>query len=47
MLAKDIMTRDVITVSPLTTVEELTKILARAQISGAPVIDGNQWCTRD
>lgn len=39
MLAKDIMTRDVITVSPLTTVEKLTKILARAQISGAPVID--------
>ncbi len=39
MLAKDIMTRDVITVSPLTTVEKLTKILARAHISGAPVID--------
>ncbi len=39
MLAKDIMTRDVITVSPLTTVEKLTKILARAKISGAPVID--------
>lgn len=39
MVAKDIMTRDVITVSPLTTVEKLTKILARAKISGAPVID--------
>ncbi|MCZ6625427.1 MAG: CBS domain-containing protein [Deltaproteobacteria bacterium] len=39
MVAKDIMTKDVITVSPLTTVKTLAKILAQAQISGAPVID--------
>ena len=39
MVAKDIMTRDVITVSPLSSVENLAKILAQAQISGAPVID--------
>jgi CBS domain-containing protein len=39
MIAKDIMTKDVITVGPLTTVKNLAKILAQAQVSGAPVID--------
>lgn len=40
MLAKDIMTKDVISVSLTATVKELAKILTRQQISGAPVTDG-------
>ena len=39
MLARDIMTRDVITVSSATTVKNLAKILIQNQISGAPVVD--------
>lgn len=39
MLAKDIMTKDVITVSPTTTVKNLAQILMQNQISGAPVAD--------
>ena len=39
MIAKDIMTRDVITVSPTTTVKSLAKVLIQNQISGAPVAD--------
>lgn len=37
--AKDIMTREVITVRPSTTVEELAKLLTEHRISGAPVVD--------
>ncbi len=37
--AKDIMTRQVITVSPETSIEELAKILIENRISGAPVVD--------
>jgi len=40
--AKDIMTRDVITVKPDTTVEELARILMKNQISGAPVVDAQE-----
>ncbi len=39
MVAKDIMTKDVITVSPTTTVKNLAKVLIQNQISGAPVAD--------
>jgi len=39
LTAKDIMTKDVITVSPDTTVKELGKIFIENGISGAPVID--------
>ncbi len=39
MIAKDIMTKDVITIGPLSSVKNLAKILAQAHISGAPVID--------
>jgi CBS domain-containing protein len=39
MIARDIMTRDIITVGPATTVKNLAKILIRNQISGAPVAD--------
>lgn len=35
--AKDIMTKDVITVSPSMTIEEFARILMKNQISGAPV----------
>jgi CBS domain-containing protein len=38
--AKDIMTRDVITVTPATTIEELARLLAEHRISGAPVVNG-------
>lgn len=37
--ARDIMTEDVITVKPSTTVEELARLLMKNQISGAPVVD--------
>ncbi|HYA11681.1 MAG TPA: CBS domain-containing protein [Thermodesulfovibrionales bacterium] len=37
--AKDIMTKDVITVKPDTTIEDLARILMEHQISGAPVVD--------
>jgi len=39
MLARDIMTRQVITVRPTTTVKQLAKIFNKNQISGAPVVD--------
>jgi CBS domain-containing protein len=37
--ARDIMTRDVITVKPSTTIEEFARILVDRKISGAPVVD--------
>ena len=37
MLAKDVMTRDIITVSPSTSVRALASLLIKNQISGAPV----------
>lgn len=40
MTAKDIMTSDVITLSPAATVKEAANLLTRQQISGAPVLDG-------
>lgn len=40
LTAKDIMTKDVITVQPETTVEELAALLCKHRISGAPVVDG-------
>jgi CBS domain-containing protein len=39
--AKDIMTTDVITVVPDTTIEELSRMLIKHKISGAPVVDDN------
>ncbi len=41
MLAKDIMTKDVITVSPTATVRNLAMTLIKNQISGAPVAGRN------
>ena len=41
MIAKDIMTRDIITVSPTTTVKKLAMTLIKNQISGAPVAGKN------
>ena len=40
--AKDIMTRDVITVKPTTTIKDLASILVKHQISGTPVVDDNE-----
>ncbi len=37
--ARDIMTREVVTVKPQTTVEELARILMGRHINGAPVVD--------
>ena len=37
MIAKDIMTRDIITVTPTMTVKDLAMTLIKNQISGAPV----------
>ncbi|MCL4475741.1 MAG: CBS domain-containing protein [Nitrospirae bacterium] len=39
--ARDIMTKDVITVSPDATVEELGRLFIEKQISGAPVVDAS------
>ena len=41
--AKDIMTKEVITVTPATTIEDLAHILIKHNISGAPVVtdEGN------
>ena len=41
MFAKDVMTRDVITVSPTATVKNLAMTLIKNQISGAPVAARN------
>jgi CBS domain-containing protein len=41
MFAKDIMTKDVITVSPTATVRNLAMTLIKNQISGAPVAGRN------
>ena len=37
--AKDIMTKEVIVVTPATTIEELARTLMKHRISGAPVVD--------
>ena len=42
MNAKDVMTTEVVTVSPETTVQDLAKILSEKGISGAPVVDASQ-----
>ena len=39
--AKDIMTRDVITVKPTTSIEDLARLLMKHQINGTPVVDDN------
>jgi CBS domain-containing protein len=41
MIAKDLMTRDVITVSSTLTVKQLAMMLIKNQISGAPVANKN------
>lgn len=41
MQAKDIMTRDVVTVTPATSVKALAKLLIQNQITGVPVVDKN------
>jgi CBS domain-containing protein len=39
MLARDIMTKHVVAVTPLTPIRQLAKILNKNHISGAPVVD--------
>lgn len=39
MYARDVMTRDVITVGPNTTVSEIASLFLRRRISGVPVVD--------
>ncbi len=39
LTAKDIMTRDVLIVKPDTSIEELSAILVKNEISGVPVVD--------
>ncbi|OGW33169.1 MAG: hypothetical protein A2X58_09795 [Nitrospirae bacterium GWC2_56_14] len=39
LTAKDIMTKDVVTVKPETSIEELASLLVKHQISGVPVVD--------
>ena len=40
MLAKDIMTTDVVTITPEASVEDIAKLLLARGISGVPVVDG-------
>ena len=40
MIAKDIMTKDVITVSPEAEIAQATKLLVEKGINGVPVVDG-------
>ncbi|MDR5709736.1 MAG: CBS domain-containing protein [Armatimonadota bacterium] len=42
MLARDIMTKDVITLDPSMTVEEAADVLIRYRIHGAPVVDSQE-----
>jgi CBS domain-containing protein len=42
MKAKDIMTKEVVCVSPQTTVEEIAYLLLKHNISGVPVVDENE-----
>ncbi|MEK6741981.1 MAG: CBS domain-containing protein [Nitrospirota bacterium] len=39
LTAKDIMTKDVVTVTPDTSIEELSNLLVSNEISGVPVVD--------
>jgi CBS domain-containing protein len=39
LTAKDIMTKDVITVKPESSIEELASLLVKNEISGVPVVD--------
>jgi CBS domain-containing protein len=41
LTAKDIMTRDVVTVTPETSIEDLSTLLVSNEISGAPVVDAD------
>jgi len=41
LTAKDIMTKDVVTVKPDTSIEELSTLLVSNEISGAPVVDAD------
>jgi predicted transcriptional regulator len=41
MLAKDIMPREITTVKPDLSVQELAKVFAHCRISGAPVVAEN------
>ena len=43
MLAKDIMTREVITVGKNDSLEEVARILLEEKISGVPVIDADSY----
>ena len=39
LTAKDIMTKDVISVKPDTSIEALSSLLVKYEISGVPVVD--------
>ena len=41
LTAKDIMTKNVVTVKPETSIEDLASLLVKNQISGVPVVDEN------
>jgi len=41
LTAKDIMTRDVVTVTPDTSIEDLSTLLVSNEISGAPVVNAD------
>lgn len=39
MLAKEIMTKDIVTVSPESTIDEAAKLMSSRNVSGIPVVD--------
>ena len=46
LTVREIMTTDVVTVKPDTTVGELADILTQKKISGVPVVDSTGVCWR-
>lgn len=42
LAAKDIMTRDVVTVAPSATVQEVARVLSEKRFGGVPVVDDQQ-----
>ena len=42
MQVKDVMTRDVITCKPEDTIENVVRLMSEKDISGLPVVDGDE-----
>ena len=45
MQAKDVMTREVISIEPEASILQAVRLMLQHKISGLPVIDGTGWCS--